>query len=335
MSSLRCPRTHLAPNQILLKWCMYLLLVRKDEGVYLRLHTHPHSKSLHRCRKCQKPSPHLTPFGSSDAQGGTSLPTPPSSHPISPITANHATGICSNTLLMTCLVLIHAPDGSSMRVRAILDSASSTSFVSERLTQTLHLPRTHQNVRISGVAGLSHGTSLQSTVMFTISPLQSHTEKSEVSAIVVPRVTCDLPVNPITPRLSWTHLSDIPLADPDFGSPGRIDSELTFLLTRYGTAGGMDLPSPQLLLKLNLVGFLQVVLNLRITVLIKSPHTTYLSLLEMIYCANFGKSRKVLGLIPISPLRNVWSYNTSRTIIVAPWREDPLFPFPRNHTHHC
>ena len=124
---------------------------------------------------------------------------------------------------MACLVLIHAPDGSSMRVRAILDSASSASYVSERLTQTLHLPRTRQNVRISGVAGLSHGTSLQSTVQFTISPLQSPTEKSEVSTIVVPHVTCDLPVNPITPRLSWTHLSDIPLADPDFGSPGRID----------------------------------------------------------------------------------------------------------------
>ena len=112
-------------------------------------------------------------------------------------------------------------------------------------------------------------------------------------------------------------------------------SELTSLLTCYGTAGRMDLPTPQLLLKLNLVGLLQVVLNLRTTVLIKSPYTTYLSLLEMIYCANFCKSRKVLGLIPVSPLRNVWSCNTSRIIIVAPWREDSLSPFPRNQTHHC
>ena len=42
----------------------------------------------------------------------------------------------------------------------------------------------------------------------------------EVSAIVVPRVTCDLPVlfDP-----SWNHLEDIPLADPDFGRPSRID----------------------------------------------------------------------------------------------------------------
>ena len=34
---------------------------------------------------------------------------------------------------------------------------------------------------------------------------------------------CDLPVNPVTPQSSWTHISDIDLADPDFGRPGRID----------------------------------------------------------------------------------------------------------------
>ena len=40
---------------------------------------------------------------------------------------------------------------------------------------------------------------------------------------MVPRVKCDLPVHPITFSSSWTHLYDIPLADPDFGCPGRVD----------------------------------------------------------------------------------------------------------------
>ena len=42
--------------------------------------------------------------------------------------------------MTTCRVLIAAPNGSSVEVRALLDSASSASFVSEHLTQSLGLP---------------------------------------------------------------------------------------------------------------------------------------------------------------------------------------------------
>ena len=45
----------------------------------------------------------------------------------------------------------------------------------------------------------------------------------EVSAIIVPRVTCDLPLHPVSFDSSLHHLEDIDLADPDFGRPGRID----------------------------------------------------------------------------------------------------------------
>lgn len=45
----------------------------------------------------------------------------------------------------------------------------------------------------------------------------------EITAVVVPRVTCDLPLQPVSHNLSWTHLSDLTLADSDFGRPGRVD----------------------------------------------------------------------------------------------------------------
>ncbi len=44
-----------------------------------------------------------------------------------------------------------------------------------------------------------------------------------VSAVVVPNVTCDLPIQPVQFNSQWTHLDDVKLADPDFGQPGRID----------------------------------------------------------------------------------------------------------------
>ena len=116
-------------------------------------------RSLHRCRKCQKPHHSLLHVEPREPPS-TQLP----SHAVSLVTSNIATGLASNSLLMTCWVL-----------------------------------------------------------QFVISPLQAPADKYQVSAVVVSRVTCDLPVNPVTPQLSWNHLSDIPLADPSYGRPGRID----------------------------------------------------------------------------------------------------------------
>lgn len=36
-------------------------------------------------------------------------------------------------------------------------------------------------------------------------------------------MTCDLLLHVVHFNLTWTHLSDTPLADPDFRRPGRID----------------------------------------------------------------------------------------------------------------
>ena len=41
--------------------------------------------------------------------------------------------------------------------------------------------------------------------------------------MIVPRVTCDLPLYPIPSGTEWKHLSGIELADPEFGIPGKVD----------------------------------------------------------------------------------------------------------------
>lgn len=70
---------------------------------------------------------------------------------------------------MTCHVLVHAPDGSSIEVRAVLDSASSASFVSERVPQNLRLPRFRQGAKILGVAGLSNLSRIQAVTKRVVS----------------------------------------------------------------------------------------------------------------------------------------------------------------------
>ena len=134
--------------------------------------------------------------------------TPIVEHTVS--SSHAAAGIVSSPLLMKRQVLIKASDGSSMKVRALLDLASSASFISERLVQGLGLPRSHHNLNISGVAGLSHQSPLQSFATFKISPVRSPPKDFAISAIVVPWVTCDLPLQPVHRESNWTHLSELP-----------------------------------------------------------------------------------------------------------------------------
>ena len=140
------------------------------------------------------------------------------------MSSSHAiTGIASNALLMTCQILVKSSDGSLYKVRALLDSASSASFVSERLAQCLYLHRSHHNLKISGVARLSQQSPLQSIATFNVASTKFPDKKLTVSAIVVLRVTCDLPVQPVHHGTNWNHLSCLMIADPDFGTLGKID----------------------------------------------------------------------------------------------------------------
>ena len=44
-----------------------------------------------------------------------------------------------------------------------------------------------------------------------------------ITAIILPHVTYDLPTFPVPFNSQWSHLTDLVVADPTFGIPGRID----------------------------------------------------------------------------------------------------------------
>ena len=95
-------------------------------------------KSIHKCRKCQRPHHtllHMESQRDSPTRPSTSTESP-ESNDTTRIASHTAVRLKSSSLLMTCRVLVSAPDGSTIEARALLDNASSTSFVSERLVQT-------------------------------------------------------------------------------------------------------------------------------------------------------------------------------------------------------
>ena len=172
-------------------------------------------KSVHRCRRCQ--GLHHTLLHLDSGRG---------SHPPNPVTSNSAVNLDSSCLLMTCRVIFVSPSGASIEARCLLDNPSSASFISERIAQALRLPRSYQSVSVSGIEGLSSCVTNRAVSQFTVSPVGNPDRRIGVTAVIVPKVTADLPVKPIPFGLDWDHLSNISLSDPAFGEPGRIDALL-------------------------------------------------------------------------------------------------------------
>ena len=127
------------------------------------------------------------------------------------IPSHSAVKLKSSVLLITCRILVPAPDGPSVEARALLDNALSASFVSERLVQSLCLPRARQNVRVSSIGGLSHNSPTRYVSNFKISAVKSLGRKSDITAIIVPNVTCSLPVHPVPFDSKWRHLTNLSL----------------------------------------------------------------------------------------------------------------------------
>ena len=128
-----------------------------------------------------------------------------------------------------------------MEGRALLDNASSASFISEHLAQNLQLPCSPQTIHIFGIAGSSPRSPIQSVASLHVTPLYGDSSKEiDLTAIVLPKVTCDLPVSPVPFDSSWSHISDLLLADPAFGLPNSIYllPGLTFLSVYYVKVGG-------------------------------------------------------------------------------------------------
>ena len=99
------------------------------------------------------------------------------------------------------------------------------------------------DAKIHGVAGLSHDSHSQSFTNVVVSPMQESTKEINVKAVIVPRVTCHLPSQPVPFKADWSHLADLALADPDFGRPGKIDLllgvEIFSAVVRQGRRSGM------------------------------------------------------------------------------------------------
>ena len=277
-------------------------------------------KSLQRCRKCQKT--HHTLLHQDDKPPEDK---PPPTSTVHSHTAQNSTK-SQQALLMTSRVLVVSPGGPTTQVRALLDSASSTSFISERLAQRLHLPPSHETLQIAGFGGLTHQSQTRSIASFNITSVWSKSQNIPVEAVVLPRVTCDLPLHPVPFHPEWNHLHNLRLADPGFPVQ-LIFLELTCSAMCYFMAGGTATRGHQLPLRRASAGYWLAAFMIWIINkgdLCLTMCRCQLSL-AMTCLANFGRLKNSTVTICLSPQRRTLSCSTSMTRTTVIKKEDSWF----------
>ncbi|XP_046404684.1 uncharacterized protein LOC124170045 [Ischnura elegans] len=192
-------------------------------------------KSVGRCLVCnQKHHTLLHQCFPPRTQGTTQFPTnsyfvsespalvPPAPVPTEQAGASSCSVVTKRVVLLaTVCVKIEAPSGKLLKVRALMDTASDSSFVSEWVVQTLQLRKTIVNVPVTGVQGCETGVSTSAVNLRILSSFDPRFEL-KVQALVLRKLTSLIPSNYVQ-REHWPHLTDITLADPDFAIPSKID----------------------------------------------------------------------------------------------------------------
>ena len=122
------------------------------------------------------------------------------------------------SLMMTSQVVIKGPGGRQMVARALLDSVASMSLVSNRVAQTLQLPKTSTLVSFSG-AQATPLQGAQSVIGLNLCPTHSDQPVLAVTAAIVTKVTCDSPLQGAAHAREMPHIRSLQLADPTFHLP--------------------------------------------------------------------------------------------------------------------
>ena len=150
---------------------------------------------------------------SSDCNGSTHLVT---------YMATQEATTSGPVLMMTAEVILSGLDNHQMVVRALLDPASTASFVTERVAQHLKLKGRKQHTIINGIGGTQSSTRSNTVVDITLMSTKHSSSLSNVQAIVLPSLTKHLPFTSL-PKGFWPHLASLGLADPEYNVSKPID----------------------------------------------------------------------------------------------------------------
>lgn len=127
----------------------------------------------------------------------------------------------TSVLLATASVSVQDSNGQFRSVRALLDSASQSSFITENCFRSLGLSRHKSNVTIQALAGTPVPT-VKGFTQVLVRPNEQTSPTLTVEVLILPRITGLTPSARIW-KTDWPHIADITLADPAYHESLPID----------------------------------------------------------------------------------------------------------------
>ncbi|XP_062712285.1 uncharacterized protein LOC115269273 [Aedes albopictus] len=153
-------------------------------------------------------------------------PTQPSRDPVdvvSSLVVQVPKPLKETFVLPTALINVKAVDGGFLRCRALIDSGSGASLITEACVNKLGIPRTNGKVVVSGLAQQSAGTT-RGIVKLVIANRCNEAVILRSSAFVMGKLTSTLPAQLVKPnsKLLQKEIQDA-LADPAYNQPAPVD----------------------------------------------------------------------------------------------------------------
>ncbi|XP_017484693.1 PREDICTED: uncharacterized protein LOC108373331, partial [Rhagoletis zephyria] len=123
-------------------------------------------------------------------------------------------------VLPTAKVLVRDASEHIHKLRALIDTGSQVSFISETCVQRIGVSRSEARLNIKGISSSEAGTT-KGCVNLAIS---SQLDNSNVSvcAYILQRITADIPKHSIS-NIPWKKISSLKLADSNFNQSAPID----------------------------------------------------------------------------------------------------------------
>jgi hypothetical protein len=127
----------------------------------------------------------------------------------------------TTVLLATARVLVCTDSGRHIQLRALIDTGSEATFITERAVQLLKARRQKVNIQVTGLGGQSNGVVHFSTKL-TLKPCSSQGDSVPVTALILPNLTSYSPITTFN-KSEFSQLTNMHLADSNPSSRDRID----------------------------------------------------------------------------------------------------------------
>ena len=173
------------------------------------------------CRECGKHHHSLLHRQRSSSRTENNTASPP----VTASTNAHAASSCNpsreeaRVVLGICQVTV-ASKGRQQKARALLDSGSHMSFMTSRLAQSLKVKKIRDPTRLTGISETEVPDCLFKA---ELSLLPNGYFPITLQAVIIPKITGDLPGFHLNRVRNLPFLQGLPLADPNLDHPGRID----------------------------------------------------------------------------------------------------------------